>query len=82
MDEMMAKKTRKEDEWGRQVKEKKDKLTKVDIILAVWFLIAIFQVHYSIILFFSVTGNFFFWNGGLMFIEGMIAILCYYKSDE
>jgi len=53
-------------------KEKKREWRGRDIILLIWFLIALAQLHYSILLFFGVTGGslFFFCNGVIMIIEG------------
>ena len=54
---------------------------KRDIILAVWFIIAIIQIHYSIFLFFSLTAFFYLNTGLAMIIEAFLAILIY-DSDK
>jgi len=54
---------------------------KKDIILAVWFIIAIIQIHYSIFLFFNLSAFFYLTTGFAMIIEAFLAILIY-DSDK
>jgi Zn-dependent protease with chaperone function len=66
--------------------EKKEKIShwrKRDWILFFWFLSAILQIHYSVLLFFGLaTGaTFFLWNGIMMMVEGGVGCYVAYTDD-
>jgi hypothetical protein len=55
---------------------------KKDIMLTIWFIIAIIQIHYSIFLFFNLTAFFYLTTGLVMMIEAFLAITIYAISSD
>jgi hypothetical protein len=65
--------------------EKKKRFSRKDMVLVIWFLIALIQVHIAILLIFLPIGNIknlIFWNGIVMLVEGGLACWVLYSDTD